>query len=76
MQKYISFFTEKRNKAENEIDKGFYIFSKILSTVKQWKSTKLSKSRNIKKDDTKNILKQQSQLTFNGIINSYEICDS
>ena len=30
----------------------------------------------IKKDDYKEIMKQQSKLTFNGIHKSYENCDS
>ena len=35
-----------------------------------------SKLEFIKKDDTKNITKEQSKLTFNGIHKSYEICDN
>ena len=35
-----------------------------------------SKIEFIKKDDIKNIIKQQIKLTFNGIHESYENCDS
>ena len=70
---YISFNTQKRNKAKNEFEKDFFkllvnaAFGKFLENVRNRLGLEL-----IKKDDIKKIIKQQSKLTFNGIQKSYE----
>ena len=77
LEKFISFNTQKRNKAKNDFEKDFFIllvnaaFGKFLENVRNRLRLEI-----IKKDDIKNIIKQQSKLTFNGIHKSYEICDS
>ena len=73
----LSINTQKTIKAKNEFKKDFY---KLLNN--QFHGKTLENVRNrlrlefFKKDDIKNIIKQQSKLTFNGIHKSYEICDS
>ena len=75
--KYISFNTQKRNKAINDFEKDFYellnneFYGKTLENVRNRLKIKF-----IKKDDHREITKQQSKLTFNGIHKSYENCDS
>ena len=77
LEKYINFNTQKRNQAVNDFEKDFY---KILNNAFYGKT--MEKVRNrlkikfVKKDDCREIIKQQSKLTFNGIHNSYENCDS
>ena len=77
LEKYINFNTQKRNKAKNDFEKDFYkllnnaFYGKTMENV----SNRL-KIKFIKKDDSREILKQQSKLTFNGIHKSYENCDS
>ena len=77
LEKYISFNTQKRNKARNDFEKDFY---KLLDNAFYGKT--MEKVRNrlkikfIKKDDYREIIKQQSKLTFNGIHKAYENCDS
>ena len=77
LEKYIIFITQKRNKAKNEFEKDFY---NILSNSFYGKN--MEKVRNrikiefIRKDDTDKIIKQQSELTFNGIHKSNENYDS
>ena len=77
MEKYISFNTQKRNKAKNDFEKDFYkllvnaAFGKFLENVRNRLELEL-----IKKHDYKKIIIQQSKLTFNGIHKSYEDCDS
>ena len=74
---YISFNTQKRNKAKNEFEKDFFkllnnaAFGKYLENVPNRLGLEL-----IKKGDIKKIIKQQSKLTFNGIQKSYENYDS
>ena len=70
---YISFNTQKRNKAKNEFEKDFFkllnnaAFGKFLENVRNRLGLEL-----IKKGEIKKIVKQQSKLTFNGIQKSYE----
>ena len=77
MEKYISFSTQKRNKAKNDIAKHFYklfvnaAFGKFLENVRSRLRLDF-----IKKDKIKNCIKQQSKLTFNGIHKTYENYDS
>ena len=77
LEKYISFNTQKRNKAKIDFEKDFYkllnnaVYGKTMENVR----TRL-KIKFIKKDDHREIKKQQSKLTFNGIHKSYENCDS
>ena len=74
---YISFNTQKRNKAKNDFEKNFFKFlvnaayGKFLENVRNRLEPEL-----IKKDNIKKIIKQQSKLTFNGIQKSYENYDS
>ena len=73
---YISFITQKRNKANNDFEKDFY---KVLSNAFYGKTMENVRNglkiKPTKKDDYKEIIKQQSKLTFNAIHKSYEICD-
>ena len=77
LEKYISFNTQKRNKAKNDFEKDFFkllnnaFYGKTMENVR----TRL-KIKFIRKDDYREIIKQQSKLTFNGIHKSYENCDS
>ena len=77
LEKYISFNTQKRNKAKNDLEKDFFkllnnaAFGKFLENVRNRLGLEL-----IKKGDIKNIIKHQSKLTFNGIQKSYENYDS
>ena len=77
LEKYISFNTQKRNRAKKYFEKDFVkllinaAFGKILENVRNRLRLEL-----IKKDDIKNIITQQSKLTFDGIHKSYEKNDS
>ena len=77
LEKYISFNTQKRNQSANDFEKDFYkllnnaFYGKTMENVRNRLKIKF-----IKKDDHREIIKQQSQLTFNGIHKSYENCDS
>ena len=77
LEKYISFNTQKRNKAKNDFEKDFFkllvnaAFGKFLENVRNRLGLEL-----IKKGDIKKIIKHQSKLTFNGIQKSYENYDS
>ena len=77
LEKYINFNTQKRNKTENSFEKDFYkllnnaFYGKTMENVRNRLKIKF-----IKKDDYREIIKQQSKLTFNGIHKSYDNCDS
>ena len=77
LEKYISFNTQKRNQAVNDFEKDFYklinnaFYGKTMENVRNRLKIKF-----IKKDDHKEIIKQQSKLSFNGIHKSYDNCDS
>ena len=77
LEKYITFNTQKRNKAKNDFEKVFYklldnaFYGKTMVNVRNRLKIKF-----VKKDDYREIIKQQSKLTFNGFQNSYEKCDS
>ena len=77
LEKYINFNTQKRNKAINDFEKDFYkllnnaFYGKTMENVRNRLKIKF-----IKKDNYREIIKQQSKLTFNGIPKSYENCDS
>ena len=77
LERYISFTTQKGNKAKNDFEKDFFkllvnaAFGKVLENVRNRLELEL-----IKKDKIKKIIDQQSKLTFNGIQKSYENYDS
>ena len=77
LEKYISLNTQKRNKAVNHCEKDFY---KLLKNAFYGETTEnvrnRLKTKFIKKDDFREIIKQQSKLTFSGIHKSYENFDS
>ena len=76
LENYISFNTQKRNRAKNDFEKGFFkllvnaTFGKFLENVRNRSETEL-----IKKDNV-TIIIEQSKLIFNGIHKSYENCDT
>ena len=78
LEKYISFNTQKRNRARNDFAKDFFkllvnaAFGKFLENVRN----RLGDIELIKKDDITKIINRQSKLTFNGIQKSYENYDS
>ena len=73
MESYISFNTQKRNKAKNEFEKDFFkflvnaAFGKFLENIRNRLELELFEKDNIKKT-----IDQQSKLTFNGIQKSFE----
>ena len=77
LEKYINFNTQKRNKAKNDFEKDFYklsnnaFYGKTMENVRNRLRIKF-----IKKDEYREIIKQQTKLTFNVIHKSYENCDS
>ena len=77
LEKYITFNTQKRNQTVNDFEKDFY---KLLNNVFYGKTMEnvlnRLKIKFVKKDDYREIIKQQSKLTFNGIHKSYENCYS
>ena len=77
LEKYINFNTQKRNQAVNDFEKDFYkllnnaFYGKTMENVRNRLNIKF-----IKKDNYREIIKQLSKLTFNGIHKSYDNCDS
>ena len=77
LENNINFNAQKRSQAVNDFEKEFYkllinaFYGKTMANVR-----KRLKIKFIKKDDLREIIKQQSKLTFNGIHKSYENCDS
>ena len=73
LESYISFNTQKRNKAKNDFERNFFklnvnaAFGKFLENVRNRLDLEL-----IKKDNFKKIINQQSKLSFNGIQKTYE----
>ena len=73
LESYISFNTQKRNKAENKFEKDFFkflvnsAFGKFPENIRNRLELEL-----IKKDNIKKIVDRQSKLTFIGIQKSYE----
>ena len=77
-EKYISFTTQKQNRAKNDFEKDYY---KLLNNAFYGKTMENVRNRIkvevFRRDDTdKKIKKKQSKLTFNGIHESYENYDS
>ena len=77
LESYISFNTQKRNKAKNVFEKAFFkllvnaAFGKFLENIRKRMELEL-----IEKDNFKKIINRHSKLTFNGIQKSYENYDS
>ena len=77
LEKYIHFNTQKRNRAVNDFEKDFYkllnnaFYGETLENVRNRLKIKF-----VKKDDYREIVKQRSKLSFNGIHKSYENNDS
>ena len=77
LEKYINFNTQKRNQAANEFGKDFYkLLNNAFYGMTMENVRNRLKIKFVKKDDYREIIKQQSELTFNGIQRSYENCDS
>ena len=76
LQNYINFDTQKK-KAVNDCEKDSY---KLLNNAFYGKTMENARNRSKikfdKKDDYREIIKEQSKSTFNGIHKSYENCDS
>ena len=68
LEKCISFNTQKRNKAKDDFEKGFYkllnnsFYGKTMENVRNRIKVEI-----IPKDDTNKIIKQHSKIPFNGI---------
>ena len=77
LENYVNFNTQERNQAVNDLQKDFYkllnnaFYGKTMENVRNRLKIKF-----VKKDDYREILKQQSKLTFKGIHKTYENCDS
>ena len=65
---YINFNTQKRNQAVKDFEKDFYKLLNIAFYGKTMENVRNRlKIKFIKKDEYREIIKQQSKLTFNGI---------
>ena len=77
LKKYINFITQKRNEVKNDFENDFF---KLLINTFYGKTIENVRNRSrleyFKKNDVKNIIKQQSKLTSNGIHESNENHDS
>ena len=68
LKKHIKFNTQRRKRAKNDFEKDFYnllnnaFYGKRMENVRNHLRLEF-----LKKDDYKEIKKQQSKLTFNGI---------
>ena len=77
LEKYISFNTQKQNKAKNDFEKDFFnilvnaAFGKFLENVRNRLEIVFFKRHVYQK-----IIQEKSKLTFNGIHKSYENCGS
>ena len=77
LENYLNFNTQETNQAVNDLQKDFYkllnnaFYGKTMENVRNRLKIKF-----VKKDDYREILKQQSKLTFKGIHKTYENCDS
>ena len=77
LEKYKNFNTQKGNQAVNDFEKDFHellnnaFYGKTMENIRNRLKIKF-----IKKDNYREIIKQQSKITFNGIHKSYENCDS
>ena len=77
LEKYINFYTQKRNKAKNDFEKDFYKLPKNVFHGETMQKVRIRLRLEFnKKVDYNEIIKQQSKLTFNGVHRSYENCDS
>ena len=76
LEKHINFNSEKQNKAKNDFEKDFYKLLNIAFYGKTMENVRNRlKIKFIEKDDYREIIKQRSKLTFNGIHKSYNNCD-
>ena len=75
--KNISFKTQKRNTAKNDLEKDLYKFLNNSFYGKTMENVRNRiKVEFIKKEETPKVIKEQSKLTFNEIHKSYENYDS
>ena len=77
LERYISFNTQKRNRAKNDFKKDFFKFL-VNAAFCKFLEKKINRLdlEIIKKDDNKKFIKRQSKLTFNAIHKPYENYDS
>ena len=73
LQKCFHFTTQRKNQAINDFENDFYDLLNIAFYEKTMQSMKRLKRIFLKKDNDKEIIKQQSKLKFNEPINLLEI---
>ena len=77
LEKYINLNTQNKKQAVNDFENDFYkllnntFYGKTMENVRNVVEIKI-----VKKYDYREIIKQQSKLTFNGIHKTYENCNS